>query len=142
MNTHEPNLPGSGHAVPGDFGNGSSHGGGDANGNGNGNANGSHGPWELMLFVAGQSPKSVMAYANLRKACDHYLPGRYNIQLIDLTRTGQAALAKEYQVVAIPTLIRTQPDPQKRIIGSLSDLQRLVSDLELGSPVYNPPAAS
>lgn len=106
---------------------------------GNG-GHGANGPWELMLFVAGQSPKSVMAYANLRKACDHYLPGRYNIQLIDLTRAGQASLAKQFQVVAIPTLIRTQPDPQKRIIGSLSDLQRLVSDLELGAPVHTLPS--
>jgi len=100
------------------------------------------GPWELMLFVAGQSPKSVLAYANLRKACDHYLPGRYNIQLIDLSRSGQAALAKQYQVVAIPTLIRTRPDPQKRIIGSLSDLQRLVADLELISPLHQTHSAS
>lgn len=100
--------------------------------------NGAAHPWELMLFVAGQSPKSVMAYANLRKACDHYLPGQYRIDLIDLTR-GQASLAKQYQVVAIPTLIRKQPDPQKRIIGSLSDLQRLVSDLELGSPLHSTP---
>lgn len=98
-------------------------------------------PWELMLFVAGQSPKSVMAYANLRRACEHYLPGRYRIELVDLTR-GQAALAKQYQVVAIPTLIRKLPDPQKRIIGSLSDLQRLVSDLELGSPVHAPSTPS
>ncbi|RYD45523.1 MAG: circadian clock protein KaiB [Verrucomicrobiaceae bacterium] len=98
--------------------------------------------WELKLFVAGQSPKSVMAYANLRRACEHFLPGRYTIELVDLTRSGQAALAKQYQVVAIPTLIRTQPDPQKRIIGSLSDLQRLVSDLELGSPIHSPPTPS
>ena len=117
-----------------------SHESGDGSDSGSGGA--PVGPWELMLFVAGQSPKSVMAYANLRRACDHYLPGRYNIQLIDLTRSGQAALAKQYQVVAIPTLIRTQPDPQKRIIGSLSDLQRLVSDLELGSSPHSPPSPS
>jgi circadian clock protein KaiB len=114
----------------------------DESGVGDGGGSTSISPWELMLFVAGQSPKSVMAYANLRKACDHYLPGRYTIQLIDLTRSGQAALAKQFQVVAIPTLIRTQPDPQKRIIGSLSDLQRLVSDLELSSPLHSPPTPS
>ncbi|MCW1886196.1 circadian clock KaiB family protein [Luteolibacter flavescens] len=120
MSTDDPTRPPDAPGIPHENGNG-------------------HQPWELMLFVAGQSPKSVMAYANLRKACDHYLPGRYRIELVDLTR-GQASLAKQYQVVAIPTLIRKQPDPQKRIIGSLSDIQRLVNDLDLGSPILNPPS--
>ncbi len=89
--------------------------------------------WRLMLFVAGQSPKSLMAYANLRKVCDTHLAGRHTLRLVDLSK--EPAMAKQHGVLAIPTLIREIPAPAKRIIGSLSDLDKLLGDLDLkGSP--------
>lgn len=89
--------------------------------------------WNLTLFVAGQAPKSLLAFANLRKVCEQHLSGQFKIQVVDLSK--EPAMAKENRIVAIPTLIRRSPAPEKRIIGSLSDLGRLAEDLEL-NPNY------
>lgn len=87
--------------------------------------------WKLILFVAGQSPKSLMAYSNLRKVCDSHLADRHHLQLVDLSK--EPAMAKLHKIVALPTLIRESPAPQKRIIGSLSNLDKLLHDLDLES---------
>jgi circadian clock protein KaiB len=94
--------------------------------------------WKLLLFVAGQSPKSLLAYTNLRKLCDSHLAGRHHLQLVDLTK--EPSMAKLHRIVALPTLIRETPGPPKRIIGSLSNSEKLLRDLELEScfPIPNP----
>ena len=85
--------------------------------------------WELRLYIAGQSPKSVTAFANLQKLCEEHLPGRYQIEVIDLMQQPQ--LAAGDQIVAIPTLIRTLPEPLRRIVGDLSNTERTLVGLQL-----------
>lgn len=85
--------------------------------------------YNLRLYVAGQSPKSVTALSNLRRVCDQYLSGRYTIDIIDLMKEPQRAQAD--QIVAIPTLIRKMPEPVKRILGDLSSMERVVVGLDL-----------
>lgn len=85
--------------------------------------------WELRLYVAGQTPKSITAFANLKKLCDEWLNGRYCIEVIDLLENPQ--LAREYQIVAIPTLIRKLPPPLKKIIGDLSNREKILVGLDL-----------
>jgi circadian clock protein KaiB len=85
--------------------------------------------WELRLYVAGKSPKSVAAFANLTKLCDEHLAGRYNIEVVDLLQNPQ--LAAGDQIVAIPTLIRKLPEPLRRIVGDLSDAERTLVGLQL-----------
>lgn len=85
--------------------------------------------WELRLYVAGQSAKSVTAYANLKKLCEEHLPGRYSIEIIDLLETPQ--LAKGDQIVAIPTLVRKLPEPIRKIIGDLSNTEKTLVGLQL-----------
>ena len=85
--------------------------------------------WTMRLYVAGQSTHSNAAIANLRKICDEYVPGQYEIQIIDLLRNPE--LAKDDQIVAIPTLIKKMPVPVRRIIGDLSATERVVVSLEL-----------
>jgi circadian clock protein KaiB len=75
--------------------------------------------WNLRLYVAGDSPKSRTALANLRRLCERHLAGRYSLEVIDLLKNP--TLAKTHQIVAIPTLIRALPEPMKRVIGDLSD---------------------
>src|SRR4051794_35684823 len=75
--------------------------------------------WELRLYVAGQTPKSIAAFNNLKRLCEEHLPGRYKIEVIDLIKNPK--LARDDQIVAIPTLVRKLPDPIRRIIGDLSD---------------------
>lgn len=96
--------------------------------------------WKLLLFVAGQSPKSLMAYSNLRKVCDSHLAGRHDLQLVDLSK--EPAMAKLHKIVALPTLIRESPSPQKRVIGSLSNIDKLLHDLDLESSFPIPNASS
>lgn len=84
--------------------------------------------YALRLYIAGQSPKSVTALNNLRRVCDQHLSGRYTIDVIDLMKEPQRAVAD--QIVAIPTLIRRLPEPVKRILGDLSNLDRVVLGLE------------
>jgi len=85
--------------------------------------------WELRLYVAGQTEKSVSAIENLRRLCVEYLPGRYKLEVIDLLRDPQ--LAGRDQIVAIPTLVRILPVPVKRIIGDLSNTERTLTGLQL-----------
>ena len=85
--------------------------------------------WELRLYVAGQSPKSVAAFANLKRLCEEHLPGRYSIEVIDLIKQPQ--LAAGDQIVAIPTLVRRLPEPLRRIVGDLSNTERTLVGLQL-----------
>lgn len=85
--------------------------------------------WELRLYTAGQTPKSLAAFRNLKKVCDEHLAGRYEIEVIDLLANPR--LAKDHQIVAIPTLVRKLPDPIRKIIGDLSDVERTLVGLDL-----------
>jgi circadian clock protein KaiB len=85
--------------------------------------------WYLRLYVAGQSPKSVHALANLRRLCEAHLAGRYEIEIIDLVE--RPALAKGDDILAIPTLVRRLPAPSRRIIGDLSNTARVLAGLQL-----------
>ena len=85
--------------------------------------------WELRLYVAGQTPKSVRAFANLKKICEEHLEGRYRIEVIDLLENPK--LAQGDQIVAIPTLVRNLPPPLKKIIGDLSNTERVLVGLDL-----------
>jgi circadian clock protein KaiB len=87
------------------------------------------GHYNLRLYVAGQTPKSIMALANLKKICEQHLAGRYRIEVIDLLEYPQ--LAAGDQILAVPTLVRRLPEPLKRIIGNLSDMERVLVGLDL-----------
>ncbi|MDC0721275.1 circadian clock KaiB family protein [Nannocystis bainbridge] len=91
--------------------------------------------WELRLYVAGQTPKSMQALHNLQKICEEHLPGRYRIEVIDLHKHPK--LAKQDEIVAIPTLVRKLPDPIRRVIGDLSNLEKALIGLQL-VPATNP----
>jgi len=84
---------------------------------------------ELRLYVAGQTPKSLVALSNLKRICDQHLEGRYRLRVIDLVKTPQ--LAHDDQILAIPTLVRTLPTPLRKIIGDLSDTQRVLVGLDV-----------
>jgi circadian clock protein KaiB len=84
---------------------------------------------ELRLYVAGQTPKSLIALKNLKKICEEYLQGRYRLHVIDLVKTPQ--LAQDDQILAIPTLVRNLPEPIRKIIGDLSDTQRVLLGLNI-----------
>src|SRR4051812_41370828 len=92
---------------------------------------------ELRLYVAGQTPKSVAALANLRRVCEEYLPGRHTIEVIDLLQ--QPARARADQIVAIPTLVRTLPEPIRKVIGTLADTERVLVGLRI-NPRQTPPS--
>jgi circadian clock protein KaiB len=85
--------------------------------------------WKLRLYVAGQTSKSLAAFANLKRFCADHLEGRYRIEVIDLVETPQ--LAKNDQILAIPTLVRELPAPVRRIIGDLSNTERVLVGLDL-----------
>lgn len=85
--------------------------------------------WDLRLYVAGQTPKSLSAFANLKKLCEEHLAGRYRIEVIDLLENPQ--LASNDQILAIPTLVRKLPEPLKRIIGDFSDRERALVGLDV-----------
>jgi circadian clock protein KaiB len=85
--------------------------------------------WELRLYVAGQTPKSIAAFDNLKRLCEEHLAGRYRIEVIDLLLNPR--LARDEQIVAIPTLVRKLPDPIRRIVGDLSDTERALVGLQL-----------
>lgn len=87
------------------------------------------GTYNLRLYVAGQTPKSLAAVANLKRICEEHLAGRYSIEVIDLLVTPQ--LAAGDQIVALPTLVRRLPPPLKRIIGNLSDTERVLVGLDI-----------
>ena len=85
--------------------------------------------WELRLYTAGQTPKSLAAIRNLKKVCEEHLPGQYEIEVIDLLQNPR--LAKDHQIVAIPTLVKKLPDPIRKIVGDLSDVDRTLVGLDL-----------
>jgi circadian clock protein KaiB len=83
----------------------------------------------LRLYVAGQTPKCMRAFSNLKHICEQYLTNRYQIEMIDLL--GNPALARGDQILAVPTLVRRMPEPVKKIIGDLSNTQRVLAGLDL-----------
>jgi circadian clock protein KaiB len=85
--------------------------------------------WYLRLYVAGQSPRSLHALANLKRLCEAHLAGHYEIEIIDLVE--RPALARGDDILAIPTLVRRLPAPSRRIIGDLSNTQRVLAGLQL-----------
>ncbi|WP_020157384.1 circadian clock KaiB family protein [Methylobacter marinus] len=85
--------------------------------------------WKLRLYVAGQTPKSLTAFANLKRICEEYLKGRYSVEVIDLLENPQ--LAAGDQILAIPTLVRNLPEPMRKIIGDLSNTERVLVGLDL-----------
>ena len=85
--------------------------------------------WQLRLYVTNQTPKSLTAFANLKKICESHLKGRYRITVIDLLEQPQ--LAKGDQILAIPTVMRKLPKPVRTIIGNLSDTERVLVGLDL-----------
>jgi circadian clock protein KaiB len=89
--------------------------------------------WELRLYVAGQTPKSLAAFANLKKICEEHLAGKYRIEIIDLLKNP--TLAKGDQILAIPTLVRKLPEPVRKIIGDLSNTERVLVGLDLRAAV-------
>ena len=85
--------------------------------------------WELRLYVAGQTPRSLEAFANLKRICEEHLQGRYRIEVIDLL--VNPALARGDQILAVPTLVRQLPPPVKKIIGDFADSERVLVGLNL-----------
>jgi circadian clock protein KaiB len=88
-----------------------------------------HEQWNLRLYVAGQTPKSRTAFINLKKICEEYLENQYTIEIIDLLETP--TLARGDQIFALPTLVRKLPEPIKKIIGDLSDTERVLVGLDI-----------
>jgi circadian clock protein KaiB len=85
----------------------------------------------LRLYVAGQTPKCITAFANLKKICEEHLQGRYDIEIVDLLKQPQ--LARGEQIIAVPTLVRKLPPPMRKIIGDLSNTERVLVGLDLRS---------
>ena len=85
--------------------------------------------WELRLYVAGQTPRSLAALDNLRRLCEEHLQGRYRIEVVDLLVNPQ--LSRDDQILAVPTLVRKLPEPMRKIIGDLSDTERVLVGLQL-----------
>jgi len=83
----------------------------------------------LRLYVAGQTPRSLTAFTNLKKICDEHLKGRYELEIIDLLQKPQ--LARGDQILAVPTLVRRLPEPVKKIIGDLSNTERVLVGLDI-----------
>jgi circadian clock protein KaiB len=85
--------------------------------------------WELRLYVAGPTPKSVTAFRNIQQLCEEHLTGNYHIDVIDLMKDPQ--LAQSDQILAVPTLVRKRPEPVRKIIGTFSNTERVLAGLEL-----------
>jgi KaiB domain. len=85
--------------------------------------------WELRLYVAGQTPKALTAFSNLKKICEEHLAGKYRIEVVDLLENPQ--LSRGDQIVALPTLVRKLPPPMRKIIGDLSNTERVLVGLDL-----------
>jgi circadian clock protein KaiB len=85
--------------------------------------------WELRLYVAGTTPKSIKALSNLKRICEEHLAGKYHIEVIDLVENPH--LARQDQIVAIPTLVRKLPEPMRKIIGDLANEERVLVGLEV-----------
>jgi circadian clock protein KaiB len=91
--------------------------------------------WQLKLYVAGQTARSLQAFANLKRICEEHLAGEYHIEVIDLLTNPK--LAKGDQILAIPTLVRSLPEPVRKIIGDLSNTERVLVGLDLRSGKAN-----
>jgi circadian clock protein KaiB len=91
--------------------------------------------WKLRLYVAGQTPKSLAAFANLEKICDEHLKGKYEIEVIDLIKNPE--LADNEQILALPTLMRQLPPPVRKIIGDLSNTERVLIGLDIKTEKSN-----
>ena len=85
--------------------------------------------WNLRLYVAGQTPKSMTAISNLKRLCEEHLPGRHRIEVIDLMENPK--LARTDQILAIPTLVRSLPNPIRKVIGDLSNSERVLVGLDI-----------
>jgi circadian clock protein KaiB len=85
--------------------------------------------WNLRLYVAGQTPRSLSAFKNLKDICEEYLPGKYHIEVVDLMLNP--TLARGDQILAIPTLVRKLPEPIRKIIGDLSNTERVLVGLDI-----------
>lgn len=85
--------------------------------------------WDLRLYVTDRSPKCLRAIENLRRACEEHLPGRYEIEVVDLL--DDPRLAADDQILAVPTVVRKSPAPMRKIVGDLSDTDRLLVGLQL-----------
>ncbi|MEJ2406163.1 MAG: circadian clock protein KaiB [Candidatus Thiodiazotropha sp.] len=88
-----------------------------------------NGRYVLRLYVAGQTPKSLLAIKNLKAICEQYLSDRYQLEVIDLYQQPQ--LAEGDQIIAVPTLIKSLPEPMRRIIGDLSNIEKVIVGLDL-----------
>ena len=88
--------------------------------------------YDLRLYVAGQTPRSLQALSNLKRICEEHLAGQYRVQIIDLLQKPQ--LAAGDQILAIPTLVRNLPTPIRKIIGDLSNTERVLVGLDLRTP--------
>jgi circadian clock protein KaiB len=86
-------------------------------------------PYVLRLYVTGKTPNSLRAIANVKEVCERYLPGRYNLQVIDIYQ--QPALAEADQIIVAPTLVKKSPGPLRKVIGDLSDRERILLGLDL-----------
>lgn len=87
------------------------------------------GAWELRLYVAGRTPKSITAFNNLKRLCEEHLQGRYKIEVVDLLEKPQLAIGD--QIVAIPTVVRKLPEPLCRLVGDLRDAEKALVGLQL-----------
>ncbi len=85
--------------------------------------------WDLKLYVAGQTARSIAALENLRRLCEEHVPGQYHIDVIDVLKTPQ--LARGDQIIALPTLVRRLPEPMRKIIGDLSNAEKVLIGLDL-----------
>ncbi len=91
--------------------------------------NGDSTVWNLRLYVAGQTSKSIVAFANLKKICEEHLAGKYRIEVVDLLKNPQ--LAKGDQILALPTLVRRLPPPVRKIVGDLSNTVKVLVGLDM-----------
>jgi circadian clock protein KaiB len=87
--------------------------------------------WDLRLYVAGQTRKSITALANLKKICEEHLAGKYRIEVIDLLKNPR--LAKGDQIIAVPSLVKKLPEPLRKIIGDMADTERVLVGLDIRS---------
>ena len=85
--------------------------------------------WKLRLYIAGQTPRAMTAFANLQRICEEHLKGKYQIEIVDLMENPQ--LAKGDQILAVPTLVRKLPEPLKKIIGDLSNTEKVLVGLDI-----------
>ncbi len=85
--------------------------------------------WNLRLYIAGKTPRAIMAFENLERICEEHLAGKYSIEVIDLLQNPQ--LAKGDQIIAVPTLVRKLPEPVRKIIGDLSNKEKVLVGLDL-----------